>query len=120
MAKKKQRSNASAIIIRVIAIILFIVGSTLIFNKPIVNQMIRHNQTSALSGLTRKQIKQNQKKKGMYDFAKVKSMGITQATRSQIKNTSGAIGALAIPNVNMYLLQNSDKKNSKKKWKTTT
>lgn len=103
MTQKKQRSNASAIIIRVIAIILLIVGIALIFNKQIGNQMIRHNQTSALSGLTRKKIKQNQKKKGMYDFTKVKSMGIAQATRSQIKNTSGAIGALAIPNVNIYL-----------------
>lgn len=103
MAKKKQRSNVSTIVIRVLAIILLIVGIALIFNKQIGNQMISHNQTSALSGLTRKQIEQNQKKKGMYDFTKVKSMGIAQATRSQIKKTSGAIGALAIPDVNMYL-----------------
>ena len=33
----------------------------------------------------------------MYDFSKVKSLGIAQAARSQVKKTSGAIGALAIP-----------------------
>lgn len=103
MAKKKRSRNVSTIIIRILAILLLIIGIALIFNKQIGNQMIRHNQTSALSGLTRQQIKQNRHKKGMYNFNKVKAMGIAQATRSQIKQTSGAIGALAIPDVNMYL-----------------
>lgn len=103
MAKKKRSSNVSTIIIRILAISLLIIGIALICNKQIGNQMIRHNQILALSGLTQKQIKQNQQKKGMYDFTKVKAMGIAQATRSQIKQTSGAIGALAIPDVNMYL-----------------
>ncbi len=65
--------------------------------------MISHNQQSTLTSLTRKKVEQNQKKKGMYDFKKVKSIGIGQATRSQIKKTSGAIGAIAIPEVNMHL-----------------
>lgn len=103
MVKKKQSINVSTIVIKSLAIILLIIGMAFIFNKQIGNQIIHHNQTSALSGLTRQQIKQNQHKKGMYDFNKVKAMGIAQATRSQIKQTSGAIGALAIPDVNMYL-----------------
>ena len=103
MAKKKRRINVNTIVIRILAIILLIIGIALIFNKQIGNQIIHHNQTSTLSGLTRKQIKQNQHKKGMYNFTKVKSMGIAQAARSQIKQTSGAIGALAIPDVNMCL-----------------
>ncbi len=103
MAENKQKRSVSTIVIRILAIILLIVGIVLIFNKQIGNQMISHNQRSALTSLTRKQVEQNQKKKGMYDFKKVKSLGIAQATRSQIKKTSGAIGALAIPDVNMHL-----------------
>lgn len=101
MAKKK--TNISRIILRVLGIILLIVGVALIFNKQISNQMIRHNQQSTLNGLNKSKVTENLRKKGMYDFSKVKSLGIAQATRSQVKKTSGAIGALAIPDVNMYL-----------------
>lgn len=101
MAKKK--TNISRIILRVLGIILLIVGVALIFNKQISNQMIRHNQQSTLNGLNKSKVTENLRKKGMYDFSKVKSLGIAQATRSQVKKTSGAIGALAIPDVNMSL-----------------
>lgn len=101
MAKKK--TNISRIILRVLGIILLIVGVALIFNKQISNQMIRHNQQSTLNGLNKSKVTENLRKKGMYDFSKVKSLGIAQAARSQVKKTSGAIGALAIPDVNMYL-----------------
>lgn len=101
MAKKK--TNISRIILRVLGIILLIVGVALIFNKQISNQMIRHNQQSTLNGLNKSKVTENLRKKGMYDFSKVKSLGIAQATRSQVKKTSGAIGALAIHDVNMSL-----------------
>ena len=101
MAKKK--TNISIIILRVLGIILLIVGVALIFNKQISNQMIRHNQQSTLNGLNKSKVTENLRKKGMYDFSKVKSLGIAQATRSQVKKTSGAIGALEIPDVNMSL-----------------
>ena len=103
MAKNKQKTSVSTILIRVFAVILLIVGLALIFNEQIGNQMISHNQRTALTSLTRKQVDQNQKKKGMYDFKRVKSIGIGQVTKSQIQKTSGAIGALAIPDVNMHL-----------------
>lgn len=102
--KKKQKTSLSTILIRVLAVILLIVGLVLIFNKQISNQMISHNQKSTLTTLTRKKVEQNQKKKGMFDFNKVKSMDAARATKSQISKTSGAIGALAIPDVNMHLL----------------
>ena len=103
MAKNKHKTSISTIVIRILAIILLIVGLVLIFNKQISNHMISHNQQSTLTGLTKKEIEKNQRKKGMYDFSKVKSMDMARATRSQIKKTSGAIGALAIPDVNMHL-----------------
>ena len=102
MAKNKKNS-VSTILLRVAAIILLLVGIALIFNKQISDQLIHHNQQSTVSGINRKTIEENKKKKGMYDFSKVKSLGIAQAARSQVKKTSGAIGALAIPDVNMYL-----------------
>ena len=79
MAKKK--TNISRIILRVLGIILLIVGVALIFNKQISNQMIRHNQQSTLNGLNKSKVTENLRKKGMYDFSKVKSLGIAQATR---------------------------------------
>lgn len=99
----KKKTNISTIIIRIAAIILLIVGLVLIFNKQIRNQMVKQNQSKALSSLTVKKVEQNQKKKGMFDFDKVKEIDFAQVTRSKVKDTSDAIGALAIPEVNMYL-----------------
>lgn len=103
MAKNKKKTSISTILIRIAAVILLIVGIALIFNKQIRNQMVRQNQTQALTNLTAKKVKHNQKKKGMYDFSKVKEIDFAQVTRAKVKNTSDAIGALAIPDVNMYL-----------------
>ncbi|MBN6050280.1 class A sortase [Lactobacillus helveticus] len=103
MAKNKRKTSVSTIVIRILAVILLIVGVVLIFNKQISNYMISHNQQSTLTSLTKKEVEKNQRKKGMYNFSKVKSMDIAQATRLQIKKTSGAIGAFAIPDVNMHL-----------------
>lgn len=103
MAKNKRKTSVSTIVIRILAVILLIVGVVLIFNKQISNHMISHNQQSTLTSLTKTEVEKNQRKKGMYDFSKVKSMDMAQATRLQIKKTSGAIGALAIPDVNTHL-----------------
>lgn len=103
MAKNKKKTSISTILIRIAAVILLIVGIALIFNKQIRNQMVRQNQAQALTNLTAKKVKHNQKKKGMYDFSKVKEIDFAQVTRAKVKNTSDAIGALAIPDVNMYL-----------------
>ncbi len=103
MTKKTQKHDVKTIVIRILAIILLLVGLALIFNKQIRNQMISHNQTQAMTSLTRKRVKQNQKKKGMFDFSKVKEVDFGQVARSARKNNADAIGALAIPDVNMHL-----------------
>lgn len=86
-----------------VAIILFLLGLALVFNQQISAFLVKQNQTSALKGLTRDKVVQNQKKKGMYDFKKVKSIDFAQTTRSRVKNTAGAIGAISIPSVKLYL-----------------
>ncbi len=91
------------IILRLVAVILFLLGLALVFNQQISAFLVKQNQTAALKGLTRDQVVQNQKKKGMYDFKKVKSIDFAQTTRSRVKNTAGAIGAISIPSVKLYL-----------------
>lgn len=100
MTTKKNKRN---IWLRVVAIILLLVGLVLIFNKQISNMMVSQNQSSALSSLNRDSIEKNKKKKGMFDYGKVKEIDFAQVTRSRVKNTSDAIGAIAIPKVKMYL-----------------
>lgn len=100
---KNKKTDVKTIIIRVLAIILLIVGVALIFNKQIRNVLIRQNQTTVMKQVTKKNIAQNQKKKGMFDFNKVKEVDFSQVAKSAAKNDAHAIGALAIPDVNMQL-----------------
>lgn len=98
-----QNNKLKSIWLKVGAVLLIVIGLLLIFNKPLGNRMIKHNQYTALATLTPKKIKVNKKKKGMYDFNKVKPMNTQQAAQAQINKTSGAIGAIAIPDVNLHL-----------------
>lgn len=70
MAKYKQKSSVSSIVIRVLAVVLLIVGVVLIFNKPIGNQMISHNQRTALTGLTRKKLSKIKRKRACMTLRK--------------------------------------------------
>lgn len=97
MSKKKR------ICLRIAAVLLLLIGLGLIFNQQISNQMVAHNQKQALSSLSQKKVAANRKKKGMFDFNKVKEVDFAQVTRSRVKNTANAIGAIAIPSVKMYL-----------------
>ena len=71
------KSNLKRIFLRVFAVILLLVGLALVFNKQISDRLISHNQTKAISSLTVKKIEENQRKKGMYDFNKVKEVGLS-------------------------------------------
>lgn len=101
--KKKKERNTRVIVIRILAVILLIVGLALIFNKQIRNVIISQNQNRAMTSLTTKKVAQNEKKKGMFDFGKVKSVTFGQVVRSGSKQGAHVIGALAIPDVNMHL-----------------
>lgn len=103
MAQNTKRKSHRNLWLRIIAVVLLIVGLALIFNKQIGDMMVGQNQAAALHGLSKESIDKNNRKKGMFDYNKVKSINFAQVTRSRVKNTAGAIGALAIPKVNMYL-----------------
>ena len=96
--QKKTLRIAMSVLLTIAAIISLI----LIFNKPIGEKIISDNQQQALSHLNRKQIQQNQKKKGQFDFSKVKSINGVTAMGSKLQNPS-VIGAIAIPAVGLKL-----------------
>lgn len=99
MVKKKHRIGLRSIL----ALVLLLVGLTLLLVTPVSNYAIKQNQNQALTGLTVKKINQNQKKKGQFDFSKVKSMDPGKAIQARMKSNALVIGALAIPSVKMYL-----------------
>lgn len=102
MAEKKKH-DVKRIVIRVLAVILLIVGLALVFNKQIRNVMVSQNQTRAMTSLTRSKIEQNEKKKGMFDFKKIKEVDLSQVAKTRTQNGAHVIGAIAIPDVNMHL-----------------
>ena len=103
MAQTKKNNSKKTWIIRIAAIILLIIGLGMIFNSQIRDMMVRQNQTTALKKLNKETVKKNQKKKGMFDFSKVEEIDFGQVTKSRVNNTADAIGAIAVPSVNMYL-----------------
>ena len=100
---KKKKTPKKVIWLRIAAIILLIIGLGMIFNAQIRDYMVAQNQTSTLNKLNRDSIKKNENKKGMFDYSKVQEIDFSQVTKSRVKNTADAIGALAIPSVKMYL-----------------
>lgn len=60
---KKSKTSKKTILLRVLAVILFIVGIILVFNGPIQEYFVKQNQTSTLQGLTKKTVAANQKEK---------------------------------------------------------
>ena len=103
MTKHTKNTTKKTWIIRIVAIILLIVGLGMIFNSQIRDIMVRQNQITALKKLNKETVKKNQKKEGMFDFSKVEEIDFGQVTKSRVKNTADAIGAIAVPSVNMYL-----------------
>ena len=101
--KNKKKTPAKVTWLRVAAVVLLIIGLGMIFNSQILDYMVRQNQTSALKKLDKSTIEKNEKKKGMFDFSKVQEIDFSQVTKSRVKNTADAIGAIAIPSVKMYL-----------------
>ena len=102
-SSQKKKTSKSTIWLRVIAVILLVVGVALIFSPKIRDFMVHQNQTTVLKSINRKSVETNEKKKGMFDYSKVKDIDFSKVTKSRVKNTSNAIGAIAIPAVKMYL-----------------
>lgn len=100
---EKKKNSRKRFYYRIIAIVLLVIGFILICSRQISNQLVAQNQTRALNSLSAQKIAQNQKKKGMFDFKKVKEVDFAQVTHSRVNKTADAVGAIAIPSVKMYL-----------------
>lgn len=100
MAAEKQSKQRR--IIRWLAGVLLLIGIALISARPLTDQVIKHNERQALSSLSVKKIKRNQSKKGQFDFSKVKSMDTAKAVKARMQAVN-AIGAMAVPSVQLYL-----------------
>lgn len=93
-------------ILRILCVIGVVVGIAMMCNRPIQHQVIRQNQTHAIQHLkkmTPKAIQKNQHKKGNFKFNTVKSMDTSKAVQTHMHPDSNLLGAIAIPDVNMYL-----------------
>lgn len=100
--KSKPRQRAKRIMTDLLIALLFIFGIILIFNKPLSNQLIKQNQTSALSKLNAEKVHENDKKKGDFDFSHVKSINSLSAIKSKLAQVY-PVGAIAVPSVGIKL-----------------
>ena len=84
-------------------ILLLLIALALIFNEPIKEYAVNYMSEQHMSSLTAKKVKNNEKKKGQYDFKKVKPISASQVAKASVKNTAAPIGKMAVPSVNLYL-----------------
>lgn len=64
---------------------------------------IQKDSRQTVQNLTAKKIRENEKKKGSYDFKKVKEVTMEDKLKKENKSTSGAIGIISVPSVKMTL-----------------
>lgn len=84
----------------ILASILLVIGLILVFNQPITNFLVnRMTQTSLQQPIQRKA-----KKQGEFEFKKVKSADSSAIVKASVaKQTTGSIGKIAVPAVNLKL-----------------
>ncbi|QNQ82975.1 class A sortase (plasmid) [Lactobacillus sp. PV037] len=91
-----------------ISLVFIGLGCFLLFNNKIQNNVVHHTQQTALHHLNKKRIAKNEKKKGQFDYSKVKDITWKQVTRARQKakddtSTAYGVGAIAIPSVGLNL-----------------
>ncbi|HIY92723.1 class A sortase [Companilactobacillus sp. HBUAS56275] len=84
-------------------ILVLLVALALIFNQPIKEYAVKQISNRNLNSLTADKVKSNQKKKGQFDFNKVKPISATQVAKAAVNNDAAVIGKMAVPSVNLRL-----------------
>lgn len=84
-------------------ILLLLVAVALIFNQPIKEYAVKRISNHNLTTLTAKKAASNAKKKGEFDFNKVKPISATQVAKASVNNDAAVIGKMAVPSVNLRL-----------------
>lgn len=84
-------------------ILVLLVALALIFNQPIKEYAVKQISNRNLNSLTADKVKSNKKKKGQFDFNKVKPISATQVAKAAVNNDAAVIGKMAVPSVNLRL-----------------
>lgn len=87
--------------------LLIIAGLILLFNKPVINYLVKRTvNTYDIGQLSKQEIKENQQKKEPFDFDEVKPIRTEDVVKSQLggaKNELPVIASIAIPSVKIRL-----------------
>lgn len=87
--------------------LLIITGLILLFNKPVINYLVKRTvNTYDIGQLSKQEIKENQQKKEPFDFDEVKPIRTADVVKSQlggVKNELPVIASIAIPSVKIRL-----------------
>ncbi|GEO58653.1 class A sortase [Companilactobacillus bobalius] len=84
-------------------ILVLLIALALIFNQPIKEYAVKQISNHNLSSLTADKVKANQKKKGQFDFNKVKPISAGQVAKAAVNNDAAVIGKMSVPSVNLRL-----------------
>lgn len=84
-------------------ILVLLIALALIFNQPIKEYAVKQISNHNLSSLTADKVKTNQKKKGQFDFNKVKPISASQVAKAAVNNDAAVIGKMSVPSVNLRL-----------------
>lgn len=86
-----------------VAVLFLIFGGVALCSSEAGNVKIKNDSDHAVKSLTVKKIKKNEKKKGDFDFKKVKEITSIDKLKKEKTSTSGAIGIISVPKVKMTL-----------------
>lgn len=84
-------------------ILLLLVALVLIFNQPIKEYAVKQIAQKNYTTLTAKKVEANKKKKGEFNFKKVKPISASQVAKAAVNNDAAVIGKMAVPSVNLKL-----------------
>ena len=94
-------------IIGFLGLILIVIGSLALFNKPIKNYFVEQTaEKYAISKVSKKEIEKNQVKEAPFDFDAVKPLNLKTVAKSQVSGKSKnlpVIASVAVPDVGICL-----------------
>lgn len=93
------------ILTNTLLVLLFAVGLVLVFNNQIKNFFIQQtSDTYTISRVSKKEIKENQKKPASFDFGQVNSISSEAVAKAKAKNTKvPTVEGIAVPDVGINL-----------------
>ena len=98
------------ILTNTLLVLLFAVGLVLVFNNQIKNFFIQQtSNTYTISRVSKKEIKENQKKPASFDFGQVNSISSEAVAKAKAKNTKvPTVAGIAVPDVGINLSRGLD------------